>query len=70
MYSKFSGKFVSDCCSVSHANSIFPQAVEYCVELTDGYAARGLCHVLEVSININPTFTRNLKCCRDELSRI
>ena len=26
----------------------FLQAVDCCVELTDGYAAHGLCHVLEV----------------------
>lgn len=30
---------------------VHPQAVEYCVDLTDGYATRGLCHVLEVRIN-------------------
>lgn len=30
---------------------VHPQAVEYCVDLTDGYATRGLCHVLEVRID-------------------
>lgn len=37
----------------------FLQAVEYCVELTDGYAARGLCHVLEVRTNQDFSHNQN-----------
>jgi len=33
--------------SVEKIFHLSEQAVEYCVELTDGYAAHGLCHVLE-----------------------
>ncbi|XP_022793390.1 conserved oligomeric Golgi complex subunit 7-like [Stylophora pistillata] len=33
--------------SVEKIFHLAEQAVEYCIDLTDGYAARGLCHVLE-----------------------
>ena len=39
------------------------QAVEHCVELTDGYAARGLCQVLEVRISEAQLLSQSVHVC-------